>query len=255
MAARTGVGKTWAMLLIAHSAWKSGYSVLFVTTEMSQRNVTTRLIAIEAAIPYGDFRSGKLSVFDEEKMRKATDAMKESTGFVLVGGDFDFKASSVGAYISEMKPDLAIVDGAYLLRGEGKGRFDQAASVFDELKRVAKQTKTPIVVTTQLNREGAKAKKGAVGTDSLALTDAAGWNSDVIYSLYQDDDMKEDSRLTLKPIKIRESWSGDIECHWDFNKMDFSEVGEGDSDDGFEVFTGGAAESEEDEDVGGEVLF
>lgn len=248
--ARAGAGKTWITVLTGHKAWSAGYRVLFLTTEMSQESIATRFMALDAKVPHADIRSAKLSVFDEKKLQESADRIKSKAGFMIAGGDFDFRAASVDAYVGETKPDLVIVDGAYLLRGEGKSRFEQAAFVFDELKRVAKRRKVPIVVTTQLNRDAAKGKKQG-GTENIALTDAAGWNADLIFALYQTDDMREDKRMIIRPMKVREGWMKEIECHWDFDTMNFSEVGESSEDSDFSI---GLDSSDEDEG-GDKVLF
>lgn len=40
--ARLGQGKTWTLMFCARAAWKAGYKVLLVTTEMAQLSVATR---------------------------------------------------------------------------------------------------------------------------------------------------------------------------------------------------------------------
>jgi replicative DNA helicase len=122
------------------------------------------------------------------------------------------------------KPDLVIVDGAYLMKVPGLTRTERAANVFDELKRIAKRSKAAVVATMQFNREVKINQAKTVQADSIAMTDVAGWNADLIFGLIQTEEMKKNKRLAFKPLKVREGESEEIECNWNFEKMDFSEI-------------------------------
>lgn len=145
----------------------------------------------------------------------------------IIGGDFDFRIESLEAAIEECEPDILFVDGAYLLRTAGDGRLERAANSFDELKRVAKRAKIPVVASTQFNRDAKVNKASTVSVEKIALSDAAGWNADLIYGLVQTEDMKKDGRMVLKPLKFREGTGEDLELYWDFVNMAFGEVPDG----------------------------
>lgn len=222
--ARLGVGKTWMTILIAGHAWVSGKRVLFATTEMGMVKIASRWLASHLKISYKNLRKGLLGAFEEQRMRDEVAKLSGLEGFYTVGGSFDFRPESFEAAIDECRPDIAVLDGAYLLRVKGANRLEAAANSFDELKRVAMRAKVPVVVTTQFNREGAKSKKGGGKVEHIAMTDVAGWNADLIFGLEQTDDMKRDRRMRINPIKFREGEGYPIDLRWDIDQMDFAEV-------------------------------
>lgn len=234
-AARLGIGKTWVSLLVAGAAWEQkfkdlqtglirGTRVLYATTEMSKERIAQRWYAIKLKLPYGQFRRGQLAAPDEKRFYEGVDEFVNSPDFMIVGGAFDFSIESFESAIEEANPDVVVVDGAYLLKIAGANRLERAANVFDELKRICKRRKLPIVVTMQFNRQVKADQPASVTAEALALTDVAGWNADLIYGLIQTEEMRTNRRMVLKPLKIREGSSEDLECNWDFEAMDFSEL-------------------------------
>jgi replicative DNA helicase len=222
--ARMGIGKTWSAILLAGSAWDQGKKVLVATTEMSKETMAQRYLATKFRLPYGDFRKGKLSSFWEKKFYEGVRAIADSPNLNIVGGDFDFSMESFAGIVMDEKPDLVLVDGAYLLKVPGMTRTERAANVFDELKRIAKRSKAAVVATMQFNREVKVNQAKTVQADSIAMTDVAGWNADLIFGLIQTEEMKKNRRMAFKPLKVREGESEEIECNWDFERMDFSEI-------------------------------
>jgi len=218
------VHNSWTAILLAGTAWEQGKKVLVATTEMSKETMVQRYLATKFRLPYGDFRKGKLDSFTEKRFRDGVASIANSPNLNIVGGDFDFSMDTFAGICMDEKPDLVIVDGAYLLKVPGITRTERAANVFDELKRIAKRSKAAVVATMQFNREVKVNQAKTVQADSIAMTDVAGWNADLIFGLIQTEEMKKNRRMTFKPLKVREGESEEIECNWDFERMDFSEI-------------------------------
>ena len=271
--ARMGVGKTWVSLMVAGSAWEQKIitedgterpcRVLYATTEMSKVRVAQRWFAIKFQFPYGDFRKAKLNQFQYDNFKKAVQDMLTAENFFIVGGDFDFSFEAFDAAIEEANPDIIVLDGAYLLKVPGANRMERAANAFDELKRLAKRRKKPIVVTMQFNREVKTNQPKTVAAESIAMTDVAGWTADLIYGLIQTEEMRASKRMVLKPLKVREGESDELELNWNFETMNFSELpkaakpatgsgggsgptGGGDADDSFSYDSGTSSTSSDD---------
>jgi len=224
-AARVATGKTWILVMQAEYAWSvEGRRVLFVTTEMSRVKIMQRWVALHFKLAYDDVRKGRLSPYAKINMDQGLDALQNAEGFYIIGGDFDFRLESLEGAIEECQPDIVYVDGIYLLKIPGDNRFERAAEVYDEMKRMAKRYKIPIVASTQLNRQAKVNKSTTITTDTIALSDAGGWNADLVWGLVQTDDMKKNGTLIQKPLKFREGLGDDIEICWDFAMMNFSEV-------------------------------
>lgn len=233
--ARVGVGKTWSAVLLALHAWltprpETGERsrVLFITTEVSRMRIGMRFYAAMERLPYGNLTHGRLDAFSEDRFYKAIDRLYEAEGLYIIGGDFDFQLDSISAAIESAKPDLVVLDGVYLLRVAGATRTERMANAFDEVKRLAKRKRVPIVITTQFNREVKKDLAKTVQVESIALSDVGAWNADLIFGLIQTDDMKIEKRMIFKPLKVREGEGKEVTVNWNFDRMDFSElVGDG----------------------------
>lgn len=223
--ARLGVGKTWLLVfLMLYARHVEDKKVLFATTEMSKAKILQRAVAAHFKLPYDDLRRGRLNPWAENKMKEGLKELESDENLRIIGGDFDFRIESLEAAIEECEPDILFVDGAYLLRTSGDGRLERAANSFDELKRVAKRAGIPVVATTQFNRDAKVNKAESASVEKIALSDAAGWNADLIYGLIQTEDMKKDGRMVLKPMKFREGSGGDLELMWDFVNMIHDEI-------------------------------
>lgn len=234
--ARSGIGKTWASLMLAECAWKGyqtkdpsykpkKYRVLYVTTEMSKLRIAIRFFALHSKLPYGAVLSGQLNVFQEQKLQKYTTDLLKEQGLDIIGGNFDFRIETLAAAIDEHKPELVIIDGIYLIQGvPGKDRIEKAANVFGDVKRLCMSKKVPIIVTSQFNREVKINEAKTARAESVALTDAAVWHSTLIFGMVQTEDMQHDKRMLVKMMKVRDGKPGDFETNWDFESMNFSEL-------------------------------
>jgi hypothetical protein len=122
-------------------------------------------------------------------------------------------------------PDVVFFDGAYLMKTDGNSRTEQAAGVFNELKRIGNQSKVGMVASTQFNREVKKNSPNTAQIESVGLTDVAGWNADAMFALLQTEDMEADRRMHIKNLKTREGAKvEDFDCVWDIPQMKFEEI-------------------------------
>jgi replicative DNA helicase len=240
--ARVATGKTWSSIIMALDAWAGQWGewdgqqlkmrqsdekkkrVLYVTTEISKIRIASRFYAVKYKLPYREFRSGRLDTARERRFYQGVQDLLHADGLSIVGGDFDFTIGGLEAAIDEAEPDLLVLDGAYLIKGDGKNRTEQAASVFNEIKRLIQRTGIAGVVTSQLNRSANPNQRNTVNTETIALTDVAGWNSDMVIGMIQSDDDKEARRMFFKPLKVREGEGREIELNWDFMLMNFDEM-------------------------------
>jgi len=234
---RVGIGKTWTAVLLALQAWKDGHRVLFATTEISRVRIAMRFLAAYYRLSYSDLRFGKLGKFGEMKLEQGVRDVMEDNRFFVAGGDFDFRVEPFSAGIADVDRTMLPLDGAYLLRVDGKSRTERAANAFDELKRLANQYNVPFIVTMQFNRNVKANVASSVGIENIGLTDVAAWNADLCYALIQTDDMRAAKTMSFKPLKVREGVGEEFDVTWDLDTMNFPEQpkdgGGGDADEGF----------------------
>ena len=239
LVARTGVGKTWALLVCAIHAWRKGKRVLFVTTELSQETITSRATAVYQKLDYSAFRRGRMAKYQELSFLDWSDTAPESdvTGFYMVGGDFKFNMIALEAAIEDVEPDLLLVDGIYLFEGKGRDRSSRAADNFNQVKMLLKRRKIPGIISTQLNREATKPKDkgGGPKLEHISLSDAGGWNADYAFALTQTKEQKSNKEATILKLKGREVELRDsFTTNWNFEEMDFTESTQSLDDDDFE---------------------
>jgi replicative DNA helicase len=221
--ARTGIGKTMALVVCAADAFRQGKKVLFVSTEMAGSRIAARYFAFDCKVPYQDLRSGALSAFVEPIFMGEIQKRATSTGFWLVGGGFDIDMRSIEAAVGECKPDIVFVDGMYLVKGRGEDRYEEASNAIHDIKRLAKRLQLPFVLSTQFNRSVKQnATKGSL--ESISLSDVIGWDSDWVFGLFQDDDMRANRRMKIDTLKAREGDPVGVEANWNWDAQDFSEV-------------------------------
>lgn len=219
----TGIGKSWLEIIQAVQQAKNGYRVLFFTTEMSTKMVFRRIDAVWNSLNYTRFRKGQLLPDEEKRYFQYLEEMENTPDeeVMLVVEQATGGVSQISAKIDQYNPDIVYVDGAYLLEDE-EGEEDNWAGmvrIWRGLHRLCLVKDIPIVVTTQ-----SKDEQGA-SLKSMSFAKAIANESDVVAVLEQDEQMKNDKEIMLKPLKIRE---GDnmriVMMNWDFDEMKFNSI-------------------------------
>ena len=178
LAARTGVGKTTFALNVASHVAKPKASgpqkhVLFFSLEMSKRELARKLIAISAQVNPRDLRNGVSTAF-----RKVLDAVGNKREFPRNLWIDDTPAQTtfaIRAGVQKKKIELAktgdelalvVVDHLLLVRpGERRrrdeSRAEEVGQMTRDLKNLAAETQTPVLLLAQMNRDAVKGTKGA----------------------------------------------------------------------------------------------
>ncbi len=158
--ARPSVGKSILALSICVHAAKKGKRVLLVSLEMSETEITERILADEGNVYLGTITSGNIPVDawmnmagaigkivniplfysreteTVEKVRQAAYQLYENGGIDLIAIDY-----------------LQLMEATYAKR---QNRQEQIAEVSRGLKKLAGELQVPILVLTQLNRASEK---------------------------------------------------------------------------------------------------
>ena len=225
--ATTGVGKTWFLILVGAYAMLNGYKVVCFITEMSADTMRDRFEAMLFGMMYGEFnynnfKSGNLSkeqedlyfeFLEEDLPRLEPLVLETATG-----------VSSVVAVIEQEKPDLVLVDGAYLMEDEQGAKDDwlRVTHITRDLKKIAKNWHIPIVINTQADQNTSKKTGPALG--DIKYSQAIGQDSDNILALFRDEIMINDSEMGVRVLKQREGVLGKAIINWDFNHMNFKSI-------------------------------
>ncbi len=228
---RTGLGKSWMMLLMAQAARRAGKKVMIISCEMSREDMQHRFFCIEFKIPYGPFRSGHLGMADEIRLKEALETYQPDVDVEIQDGSQGLGIQDIEACIMKTEADLILIDSAYRIRPSKKtrDRFEAMASVADDIKLFAQLYQKAIVCSMQLNRGATQKKTEDMGTEDIALSDVIAWNATNILAIGQEKNTENDRAfMKVMPLKVREGQNGKdfLEINWNFSTMDFSEVDE-----------------------------
>lgn len=228
VAARPGTGKSWLLVLLAHyAAHTCGKNVLFISKEMSAGEIRGRISAVHLGIDAKKLRRGQLEKAQEAKYRSYLQGKTPIKGRIVVTTDEAVGEKTgttlIRAKIETWRPDIVMVDGAYLLRNNaGASRTSDLYDVSQDMKRIAREYKVPCLVSIQQGRpkDQREAKTGG-SLATLQWADAWGQDSDEVMELVQTETMKVDRRMRLRLLKQREGELVELDMHWDFSGMRF----------------------------------
>jgi replicative DNA helicase len=224
--ARPGSGKTFTLIICALFAAAAGKKVLFLTTEMDKTAIARRMLSVRMKLPFQAFRGGRLTYFEERGFEAEVQRLGDvdDTNIRLAGGDFKFSLDHLETVVSQEKPDLLVIDGIYLLETPGQSRNERAAAAMDGVKRLANRSKIPIISSTQFNRINKKDDDSTATLDNIGMTDTAGMNFDLIYGVFQSQDMYKDRQLLFVHMKGRDVPPLNVGINWDIERGNFVEL-------------------------------
>lgn len=229
--AMSNTGKTWLSCFIAAETMKVGKKVLLVSMENPLSSIGNRLDSLIFKVPFDDMRMGNADMRIEKRWRNKLDKMSLQGDIILADQSKVKTPSDVAALVRSEKPDLVIVDGAYMLDGASGSKYESTASVVESCQRFAQSGIPPWICTSQLNPPKNKTATGydrgyeARGAKEWMFVPSTG------ILLLQDSDDRLFNRARIMVSKIREA--GDVsdakqEFFINSNRvtMDFSELAE-----------------------------
>ncbi len=237
--ANTGVGKTWLEIVIGANCQLQNCRVLQFVTEMSEEIMRDRYEAVLFAkcyktLNYNDFKSGRLPPeVEEQYFEFLREDLPNFEPLIIVTAT---GVMGVSAAIDKYKPDIVMIDSAYLMEDDQGAKDDwlRVAHITRDLKKLAKRAKVPILINTQADKNTSKKTGPELG--SIMYTQAIGQDSDNVLALYRDEVMINDREMGIKILKQREGTLGKLTMNWDFDTMNFSEIYlEADKDDGSDI--------------------
>lgn len=197
--ARPSMGKTsFALGVAAHAAVVAKTSVLLFSLEMSQLEITNRLLCAEAGVEATRMRNGRLQERDWPRISHAVSRLGSAPLFIdddpnLTVMDIRAKARRLSA--SDAGLGLVIVDYLQLMTGRTKAenRQVEVSEISRGLKILARELQVPVLALSQLSRTlEARADKRPVLAD-LRESGSLEQDADVVMFLYRDEMYNPDS--------------------------------------------------------------
>lgn len=193
---------------------------------MSEEQIEDRIEAMLMGIMYDEFnynkfKSGTLDPEQEKLYFEFLDRKSKLEPLII---ETATGVSNVNAKIQQHKPDVVFIDGVYLMEDDRGAEQDwlRVAHITRDLKMLAKSNKIPICINSQADRT--TSNKTGPELDNIGFSSAIGHDSDVVLSLFRDEEMLEDREMKVKILKQREGVTGSVMLNWDFSTMDFSAI-------------------------------
>jgi len=192
IAARPGQGKSWGLALSAAQALMDGRRVAYYSLEMTEEQVLVRLHVVLGQMLGLEVNHIMMRdrVFDLIAYKKLVNRIKDEVpGELYLYDPSDGKVTPSSIITEAKNSDLCVVDYITLMSsGLGKrpaGDWQVIAQISNELKQVALETKSRLLVASQINREGDSHGKYPPKLKNLTGSDAIGQDSDVIITQKQ----------------------------------------------------------------------
>ncbi len=158
IAARPGMGKTAFTLSIGKNAAEDGKGVAIFSLEMGAKQLTQRLISMEAELNSSKLRSGKLEDADWPRLHKAVE--KLSTLPIFIDDTPAINIFELRAKVRRLKQnhniEMVIIDYLQLMSAgpnSRRGNREQEISTISRaLKGLAKEMNVPVIALSQLSR-------------------------------------------------------------------------------------------------------
>ena len=157
VAARPGAGKSTLALDIARSASiRNDLASVIFSLEMSQIEITMRLLSAEAGIPLSHIRGGRMSEQDWSRVSTRMGQVSEAPMFIDDSPNLTMMEIRAKARRLKQRHDLKLVIVDYIqLMTSGKkveSRQLEVSEFSRQLKLLAKELDLPVVALSQLNR-------------------------------------------------------------------------------------------------------
>jgi replicative DNA helicase len=156
IAARPSVGKSsLAFDMVRHASLVEKKKAVVFSLEMSNTQITDRLLGMQSGISFWDTRTGKLSEDMWEKYSYAMGEMAEANIMIddRPGQHINELRTKARRLALERGIDLIVVDYLQLVHGSSKeGRTQEVSEISQGLKNMAREINVPVIALSQLSR-------------------------------------------------------------------------------------------------------
>ena len=195
--ARPRTGKSAIALQIAAYVAEQGHKVLFIPLEMLIPENLRRILLIQQVTEPGE-------KIDRDLVGRYLDDLEKTLKFCEGLNSID----GIEKTIKAERPELVIIDqlSQLTIAGAHKDTREMIVSITRNLKRIALEYKTPLIVLSQVNRDSTNRSRPAL--ESLSESDSIGQDADNVFLLYEDDEDDRDKPLREINLLIAKQRNG-----------------------------------------------
>ena len=195
--ARPRTGKTAIALQIAANVAEQGHKVLFIPLEMLIAENLKRILLYAQITEPGE-------QIDREAAAVYLDELEKTLKFCEGLNSLD----GIEKAIKAEKPELVIIDqlSQLTIGGHHKDTREMLVLLTRNLKRIALEYKTPLIVLSQLNRDSTNRNRPSL--ESLSESDSIGQDADNVFLLYEQEESDRDKPLREINLLIAKQRNG-----------------------------------------------
>lgn len=208
--ARPGVGKTTFVLQIAHKIAEKGNAVGIISLEMSETQLTQKLISKVAHVDSNKLRTGNIDITEQEKIAIAEGEISDLSLFINTKLR---NIQEIETYARKLKNkkdlSLLIVDYIQLVKSKNKfnSREQEVAEISRTLKLLSLELKIPIIGLCQLNRNAAKTEPTLA---DLRESGAIEQDADNVIFLYKENENNTEETVENVIIDLQKQRAGGL---------------------------------------------
>ena len=218
IAARPGAGKSALALNIARNISLSRKRVLFLSLEMTERELAMRLLSCESEVD--------LSPLKRKKERLTTEALRKLAGGLTrlndiplwVDDNADVGLSNIRsqlhrAQIQHVPADVLVVDYLQLMRlGKGETQDVRLGNISRGLKIIAKSFNIPVIVLSQLSRANVRDAIRAPVLSDLRGSGSLEQDADIVIFIHRPEEYDKERHdiKNLAEVNIAKNRGGGI---------------------------------------------
>lgn len=226
VAARPGMGKTSFMLNVAlNASLDHKVPVAIFSLEMSKRELTMRLISMEAEVDANRLKNAsKMQERDWKNLQRVGPQLAESPFFIDDSSELNILElkSRCRRIQNQHGLGLVVVDYLQLMKGLGRtdgsssARAQEIAEISRGLKSLAKELSVPIIAASQLNRAVESRQVKRPQLSDLRESGSIEQDADMVLFIHREKDNPELQREAELIIgKHRSGSTGDVKLSWD----------------------------------------
>lgn len=191
IAARPAMGKTVLGVNIAtHNAIHAKKKVLVISLEMSDIQLSDRIIASVGSIPLKEMKTGQVACNYSSQLTSAVNLIKDSGLYLSEHTNLNINQLRSMARRHKLKHglDLLVIDYLQLMSGTGgENRTGEISEITRGLKNLARELDIPVVALSQLNRTLEQRQNKRPINSDLRESGSIEQDADVIMFIYRDE--------------------------------------------------------------------
>lgn len=246
LAARPGVGKSaFGMNIATNACVNMGAHVAFFSLEMSNSQLTGRILASFSGVSYGKIQDGNLTAEEMRLLQAAK--MQVDKLHLFLDVECDTNLSEIRAKCLKLARngslDLVVIDYLQLVTDQrgGKGggnRQEEVARISRGLKKLARELEVPVLALSQLSRDVDKGEGRSEPTIAdIRESGAIEQDADIVLLLFRPGNKDGEQtngptnhKVILNVAKNRQGKQGKINLYFKGSQFKFSEVDDASGD-------------------------